>query len=56
MYRDFYATVAVLLGLVYGVASVYMQDAVRANILIAACLALRLLAEFFNIHLWKPRK
>lgn len=56
LYRDVYATVAVLLGLVYGLSAQYMQDILRANILIISCLALRLTAEFFAINLRKPKK
>lgn len=56
LYRDVYATVAVLLGLVYGLSAQYMQDILRANILIISCLALRITAEFFAINLRKPKK
>lgn len=55
MYRDVYATVAMLLGLIYGYTTTYMANIWRANILIISCLIVRLLAEFFDIHLWKPK-
>ncbi len=56
MYRDFYATIAVLLGVIYSFTAVYMQDIVRANILIISFLIVRITAEFFAVNLRKPKK
>lgn len=56
MYRDFYATVAVLLGISYGFSHTYMNDLFWANILLSIFLIVRLGAEFFHIRLWRPKK
>lgn len=56
MRRDFYASVAVLLGIFYGLAGDSMKNVLLANLLICVCLAVRLLAVFFKINLWKPKK
>ena len=54
MYYDFYATIAILLGLIYGVFSGYMQSFFWANTLMVALFLLRIIVLFYNIHLWKP--
>jgi len=54
MYRDFYTSVAVLLGFTYGIFQNYMNSLIWVNLLIISCLALRLIAVFFKINLWKP--
>lgn len=56
MHRDFYASVAILLGVVYGLTEIEMENFFWANLLIATCLAIRLAAIFFKINLWKPVK
>lgn len=53
-YSDFYASVAILLGLLYGVAGDNMQNFFWANTLIGFCLVIRVLAITNKIHLWKP--
>jgi len=55
MYRDSYAIVAVFLGLVYGLAGDRMESIFWANLLIAFCLAIRVLVVFYKINLWKPK-
>lgn len=54
MYRDFYASVAIVLGAVYGLSEKLMQDALWANLLIFSCLTIRMAAIFFRISLWRP--
>jgi len=56
MHRDFYASVAILLGVIYGLAEKNMESFFWANLLIFSCLAIRLAAIFFKINLWKPKK
>jgi len=54
MYYDFYATIALLLGFIYGIFPEYMQDFFWANMLITTLFFLRIFVLFHNIHLWKP--
>ena len=54
MYYDFYATISILLGFIYGIFSEYMQDFFWANTLIIILFFLRIFVLFHNIHLWKP--
>lgn len=56
MYRDFYASVAILLGVIYGITHESMQNIIYANLLILFCLCLRLIAIYFKVNLWKPWK
>lgn len=56
MHDDFYASVALLLGLVYGLAGSKMTNLLWANLLIVACLIIRWLAITNKITLWKPKK
>lgn len=55
MHRDFYASVAIVLGLIYGLNTELMNNIFWANALIIFCLAIRLLAIHFKINLWHPR-
>ena len=56
MRRDFYASVAILLGIIYGSTEIEMGNFLWANLLIATCLVISLAAIFFKINLWKPIK
>ena len=55
MYKDFYASVAILLGIIYGFVHPYMDNILWANMLILLCLTIRLFAIFLKINLWKPK-
>jgi uncharacterized membrane protein YeiH len=56
MHRDFYASVAIILGVIYALADGKMTDFLWANLLIFSCLAIRLVAVFLKVDLWKPKK
>lgn len=56
MYRDFYASVAIVLGIFYAMFAEQMTSVVWANVLILSCLAVRLAVIAFNIHLWNQSK
>lgn len=56
MYRDFYASTAIVLGIVYSIFASHMNNVLWANVLIILCLIVRLTVIFFNIHLWNPSK
>ena len=55
MYYDFYASVAILLGITYGIFAQYMSSILWANLLILAFLGIRIIVVIYNINLWKPR-
>ncbi len=56
MYYDFYASVAILLGIIYGLFSEQMQSLFWANLLIISCLIIRLIVIVYKVNLWKPKK
>lgn len=56
MYTDFYASVAILLGLLYGLFSGKMDSFFWANMLIISCLIVRLFVIYKKINLWNPNK
>lgn len=55
MHREAYASVAVLLGLSYGIFSNKVENIVFANGMLIFFLTLRLFTAFKKINLWKPR-
>lgn len=55
-YRDFYASPAIFLGVVYAVFSGYMHRSLCVYALITCTFILRLLAIYFKIDLWGPRR
>ena len=55
MKRDFYASAAILEGIIYGMFPESMNHILWANLLLVACFAMRLLAIFFQIDIWSPR-
>jgi len=55
-YRDFYASPAIFLGVMYSIFSGYMDKPLCAYALITCTFALRLLAIHFKIDLWGPRR
>lgn len=56
MYRDFYATTTIILGILYALFASNMSSFAWANALILICLIIRLSAIFFKINLWNPSK
>ena len=56
LYRDFYASPAIFLGVVYAILGSHMQKAHFVYLLVAATFLLRLLAMYFKIDLWGPRR
>lgn len=56
MYRHFYASVAIVLGVLYGVFAPFMDSFLWANVLLAFCFIIRLICIYFKINLWKPRR
>jgi uncharacterized membrane protein YeiH len=55
-YRDFYASPAIFLGVVYSIFQQYMDRPLCVYALIACTFILRLLAIYFKIDLWGPRR
>ena len=55
MHYGFYASVAVLIGFVYGLLQAWMQTVLGASLLLAGGLFIRLLVIHFKINLWKPK-
>ena len=55
MQRDFYASVAVVLGLIYALAPNQMQNICGAGALLTFCFTLRVLVIHFKVNLWKPK-
>jgi len=55
-YRDFYASPAIFLGIMYAVFSGYMDNSLSVYALITCTFILRLLAIYFKIDLWGPRR
>ncbi|MBN2269685.1 MAG: TRIC cation channel family protein [Sedimentisphaerales bacterium] len=55
-YRDFYASPAIFLGVVYSICRQYMDRPVCVYALIVCTFMLRLLAIYFKIDLWGPRR
>ena len=53
---DLYATVAILLWLIYWLFLDKMQNIFWANLVIFIFLLIRLFVIFNKLHLWKPRK
>ena len=56
LYRDFYASPAIFLGVMYSIFSSYMQKSLCVYALITCTFLLRLLAIHFKMDLWGPRK
>ena len=56
MHYDFYASVALLLGLIYGLSGDKMENIFWANLLIITCLIVRLFVIFYKVNLWRPIK
>ena len=55
MYYDFYASIAILLGLVYGVFREEMHNPLWANLLMFFCFVIRILVIVYKVNLWKPK-
>ena len=56
LHHDFYASIAILLGVIFSVFKEQMENIIWANLLIFSCFILRLIVIIYDIHLWKPRK
>lgn len=56
MQYDFYASVSILLGLIYGLAGDKMESVFWANLLIISCLIVRLFVIIYKVDLWRPLK
>ncbi|MCK4293205.1 MAG: trimeric intracellular cation channel family protein [Planctomycetes bacterium] len=56
LYRDFYASPAIFLGVMYSIFSSYMEKSLCVYALITCTFLLRLLAIHFKIDLWGPRR
>jgi len=57
MYRDFYATIALLLGFIFALfPEEFSENFIWANILLISLFIVRIVIIIFNIHLWKPKK
>jgi uncharacterized membrane protein YeiH len=55
MYKDFYATVAILLGLSFWLGEKHVDSMVYLNLLIAVFFVLRVLVIYYGFGLWKPK-
>ena len=55
-YRDFYASPAIFLGVVYSIFQQYMDRPLCVYALVTCTFILRLLAIYFKIDLWGPRR
>ncbi|MFA6550795.1 MAG: trimeric intracellular cation channel family protein [Candidatus Gracilibacteria bacterium] len=55
MYKDFYATVAILLGFTFWLGEKYANNIYFLNLLIVAFFIVRVLAIFYKVGLWKPK-
>ena len=55
-YRDFYASPAIFLGVVYAIFQQYMDRPLCVYALVTCTFILRLLAIYFKIDLWGPRR
>ncbi|MBN2138428.1 MAG: trimeric intracellular cation channel family protein [Sedimentisphaerales bacterium] len=55
-YRDFYASPAIFLGVVYAVFGRYRQHSVFIWSVVTCTFLLRLAAIYFKLHLWGPRR
>lgn len=55
LYRDFYASPAIFLGVMYSILGGYMQKTLFVYLLVASTFLLRILAMYFKIDLWAPR-
>ena len=56
LYRDFYASPAIFLGVMYSILGGHMQKTLFVYLLVASTFLLRLLAMYFKIDLWGPRR
>lgn len=56
LYKDFYATPAIILGILYSLFRIYMDNPFAVLGLIMGIFLLRIWAIHFNIHLWVPVK
>ena len=55
MYKDFYATVAILLGFSFWFGEKYADSIIFLNLLIAIFFVLRVLVIYYGFGLWKPK-
>lgn len=55
MYKDFYATVAILLGVAFWFGEKYADNVYFLNFLIVAFFVLRVLVIYYGFGLWKPK-
>ena len=54
LYHDFYASVAILFGVVYAACGGYMEDMRYVYLLLFSCFVLRLAAIKYKLNLWRP--
>lgn len=55
MYKDFYATVAILLGIAFWLGEKYASSIIFVNLLIAGFFILRVAAIHYKFGLWRPK-
>lgn len=55
MHSDFYATVAIILGFLYWAGKDLTNNFLWLNVMLAACLMMRVYAISRKVNLWKPR-
>jgi len=53
-HRDFYASPAIFLGILYAISRKYMHNPILIYCLISLTFALRIYAIYFNVSLWRP--
>lgn len=56
LYRDFYASPAIFLGVMYSILGSRMESTVFVYLLVGSTFLLRLAAMYFKIDLWGPRR
>jgi len=56
LYRDFYASPAIFLGIMYSILGDQMEKTLFVYLLVASTFGLRLAAMYFKIDLWGPRR
>ena len=55
MYKDFYATVCILLGFSFWLGEKYADNIYFLNLLLVVFFALRVLVIYYGFGLWKPK-
>lgn len=54
MYRNIYASIAIVLWIIYWLTKEYMDQKIRANLLIIFCLCIKYITMYYKIDLRKP--